>query len=218
MYDSDFPNITDVSVNAISIAPLFTVNGDVQRKLVSAIRQVWEEATAPSGLIAGYVFSSEDGESILVYLQWASAEHLRMVAKTDSVSVDGWRAEPFSSADASIYRLYKSMENNLSGAKPEKVICAFFDTHGPERQKYICDRLIELGAELPENPSALSSHFHVSLDGTRVINYTEWRDIASHDESAEAGVYDQIYEVSTTTPGVRSLRGNVYNLSLSRTF
>ncbi|MQA89810.1 MAG: hypothetical protein GEU90_06195 [Gemmatimonas sp.] len=97
------------------------------------------------------------------------------------------------------------------------MICGYFDTDGPERQQYLADRLTELSKEVPANPAALSAHFHFSLDGTRVVNYTEWSDAEMHDPHAESGAYDEIYRVSTETPGVRSLRGNRYRLVASST-
>jgi hypothetical protein len=40
-----------------------------------------------------------------------------------------------------------------------------------------------LAAETTPHPGGISGHFHISLDGTRVLNYAEWVDEAAHIEA-----------------------------------
>src|SRR5690554_2850100 len=95
MHNTEFPNISHPGVTAISIQPLYTVNMKTQTKVVEAIGQVWKRAKRPIGLLAGSVFNSENGESILIYLQWKNTERIRNMVKTDSVSIDEVFVEPF---------------------------------------------------------------------------------------------------------------------------
>lgn len=69
------------------------------------------------------------------------------------------------------------------------------------------------------HPGAVSAHFLLSADGTRVLNYTEWTSAEAHQEAADAGGHDKFHEIFSGTPGVRSTHGKRYHLhrSLSRT-
>jgi hypothetical protein len=68
------------------------------------------------------------------------------------------------------YRLYRSMRDEQQTDTPRCVITATFDVDGPERQRHIVDRLVDAAAAIGSLPGALSSHFHISTDGTRVLN------------------------------------------------
>lgn len=109
------------------------------------------------------------------------------------------------------YRLYRSMRDEQQTDTPNWVITATFDVDGPERQRHIVDRLVDAAA-IGSLPGALSSHFHISTDGTCVLNYAECTSIEDHDGAAEHAELDELYEISTQTCGVRSTRGRLYHL------
>jgi hypothetical protein len=87
---------------------------------------------------------------------------------------------------------------------------------GPERQRHITDRLIAAAQDIGPLPGALSSHFHLSLDGTRVLNYALWTSLEDHDRAVATADVDEIYRISTETPGVRPTRGRAYHLHSGR--
>lgn len=60
--------------------------------------------------------------------------------------------------------------------------------------------------------AALTAHFHLSVDGTRVLNYAEWTSPEDHDRAMDNAELDEIYRVSLETPGVRAARGRAYRL------
>lgn len=59
----------------------------------------------------------------------------------------------------------------------------------------------------------LSAHFHVAVDGSRILNYAEWVDAAAHQDSVDhrperarsSASAGQAVKVVDETPGVRFL-------------
>ena len=65
-----------------------------------------------------------------------------------------------------------------------------------------------LAAETTLHPGGISGHFHISVDGTRVLNYAEWVDEASHVEAVgDAGSIGRgpAWRRVQTMPGVVNL-------------
>lgn len=44
----------------------------------------------------------------------------------------------------------------------------------PEKQQSLLDALIEADQLVKQMPGYISANFHCSLDGTKVVNYTQW--------------------------------------------
>lgn len=45
----------------------------------------------------------------------------------------------------------------------------------PENQQRLVDIFVEAGLAMTKKPGFISANIHKSLDGTRVINYVQWR-------------------------------------------
>ena len=59
---------------------------------------------------------------------------------------------------------------------------------GPDRRRqrdWIDAVLLALEADEP-HPGGLGAHFHTSIDGTRVLNYAEWKSEQAHVEALAA--------------------------------
>lgn len=73
-----------------------------------------------------------------------------------------------------------------------------------------------LAAEVTLHHGGISGHFHVSLDGTRVLNYAEWVDEASHIE-AVGGIGSigrgPAWRRVQTMPGVENLGFRRYTVA-----
>lgn len=75
-------------------------------------------------------------------------------------------------------------------------------------------------AESPESDRGLiSAHFHLSQDGTHVLNYAEWETLESYEaaiadpgEGAEA--VGALWERVRTHPAVKSVTGSRYSYVL----
>ncbi|MGK5500118.1 hypothetical protein [Streptomyces sp. URMC 125] len=93
---------------------------------------------------------------------------------------------------------------------PGCLITAAFDVDGSERQRHLVDRLVAVQPADGGHPGAISAHFLLSEDGTRVLLHTEWTGIEAHREAAEAGDHDAGHEIMSGTAGVRLTHGGRY--------
>ena len=80
------------------------------------------------------------------------------------------------------YRRYRSA-TRPEAAEPGCIVAVSVEFDGPDdaRQRAWVDTVFDaLAAEASPAPGGIGAHFHVSLDGTRVLNYAEWVDEAAH--------------------------------------
>ena len=152
-------------------------------------------------------FASTDGETLLTLAQWDSA------VAHDAYLRGGGYAAPL--AGPPRYGLHRSLTEAHEPPAPGCLITAAFDVDGPERQRHLVDSLIAVQPEDGFHPGAVSAHFLLSADGTRVLLYTEWTSIEAHQEAAEAGDHDKGHEIMSGTPGVRLTGGGRYHLRRS---
>ncbi|MEV6712578.1 antibiotic biosynthesis monooxygenase [Lentzea sp. NPDC051208] len=197
------PDVVRADAGLVVISPLYVGGARQQKEVADEVLARWTRTPIPQGLLSMSVFTSLDGEALLAYAQWTDddqyATHLRTAERG-----------PLDLVDAVRYRLYRSM-NDTTG-EPSCVITATFDVDGPERQRHIVDALAEAASRVEPFTGALSAHFHLSVDGTRVLNYAEWTSLQAHDQAVENAELDEIYRISLETPGVRATRGRAYHL------
>lgn len=205
-----FPTVPHPQAAVTVISPWHTRDSEYQRQTAETLVGAWKAAPWPPGLLSASGFTSLDGEALLLYLQWTDEGTRReFFASRPGLADDDIAA--LGLPDSPRYVVYRSLGDH-GDRNPTSMITATFDVDGPERQRHIADTLIAAADDLPPNPAALSSHFHLSVDGTRVVNVTFWNDDATHDDLADDGAFDEIYRLSTTTPGVRATRGRHYHL------
>lgn len=209
---ADFPDVTRADCECAVLSPWYLGEAAAQRQSADAVASEWDAVPWPEGLISANCFASLDDEVLLLYFQWSDEAARRAFFASPQRQADAVAA--FGLAESPGYRVYRSLGN--AATAPTSLITATFDVDGPKRQRHIADSLCEAAARMPRHPAGLSSHFHLSADGTRVVNYTEWNDDAAHDEVAEDGDFDEAYRISTDTPGVRATRGRQYRLWHSR--
>ncbi|MBB4917733.1 antibiotic biosynthesis monooxygenase [Streptosporangium saharense] len=130
----------------------------------------WQDRPWPEDLVSVNAYVSTDGEDVLVYEQWA---------------IDPPAAHSTMGAEPVAYRLYRSGARQ-DAPVPGCVVIVSVEFVGPDRrrqERWIDTVFDALAAETDPHPGGISGHFHVSLDGTRVLNYAEWTDEASHREA-----------------------------------
>ncbi|MCT9145089.1 antibiotic biosynthesis monooxygenase [Streptomyces violarus] len=147
----------------------------------------------PAGLADVSWFLSTDGETVLTLARW-----------DDAAGVPP--------AGPPRYRLYHSLAEERETRVPGCLITAAFDVDGPERQRSFTDAVIAAQPREGGHPGAISAHFLHSVDGSRVLLYTEWTSAEAHQEAAEAGDHDQGHELFSETPGVRLTHGGRFRL------
>jgi hypothetical protein len=163
---------TDVKVAVVRQLPVETPDrpggGDLQvrqRSLADATLAAWDASLWPDGVLSRTCYLSIDGQRVLTYEQ-RSEDH--------AVAIDH---------DAIAYRLYRSGARDEAPV-PGCIVIVDVQTAGHDTARRWVDTVFEaLAAEATLHPGGISGHFHVSLDGTRVMNYAEWIDEQSHIEA-----------------------------------
>lgn len=159
-----------------------------QREAVDSIRKAWESREWPHpGLLSYSVYTGEDGATLLHYSQWTGEQAYQDFVRE---SRDARNAE----IDAAVpgierlglraYELYRS--SLRAEGDPRETGCLVivdveFDGSDPARQRAWVNTVFEALDEEDELPAGgISAHFHVSTDGTRVLNYAEWESAEHH--------------------------------------
>ncbi|MBW4722360.1 antibiotic biosynthesis monooxygenase [Saccharothrix obliqua] len=158
----------------------------------------WEEQR---GLLHASGYLDSEGEAVLAYAQCAdSAAHRPFAGLPGAATVE--------------YRLRRSVVVAPAVRPPGCVVVATFDVDGPERQALIVDSLADAldGTPATRHPGLLAAHFHVSVDGSRVLNYAEWTSEEGHSAFLEGSTRAMTLRVSTSLPGVRPIGFRRYRL------
>jgi heme-degrading monooxygenase HmoA len=164
-----------------------TATPDEQRSVAEASLAAWANAPWPEGLLAVNCFVSTNGDTVLTYEQWSSEQQLRAFDGAASAAgregIDREIAADAPSAERSepfVCRLHRSSIMNARSA-PTCVVITTFAFEQAETARAWSDAICHADATQPEpTPGSISRHFLLSLDGTQVLNYSEWLDEESH--------------------------------------
>lgn len=139
-----------------------------------------------------------DGETVVVAREWPDADAARAAFKSheglvsftayEGIDHDGaFTYEQWTSEDAiqgldgaPVFHLYRGHRGE--GA-PGCLVIVSVEFEGPDerRQRDWIDLVFEALASEPARPQGgISGFFHVSTDGTRVLNYAEWTSAEAH--------------------------------------
>ena len=198
---------------------------DRQHATIDAFRVVWELAPWPDGLLATTLLASTDGEAVLNYARWTSDEahnkfvetQCRALAERLDRAVPGIQRQP-----AVNYRLYRSGVRQSAPA-PGCVVIVSVEFEGPDerRQRRWIDTVFEaMAAEPLLPPGGISGHFHISIDGTRVLNYAEWTNEKAHQDALDQSGQGAIgsgpkWREIRSFPGLKSTAFRRYRFGLS---
>ncbi len=120
------------------------------------------EARSGEGLVSFTAYEGIDHDGAFTYEQWTSEDAIR--------NLDG----------APVYRLYRG--NRGEGA-PGCLVVVSVEFEGPDEQPqrdWIDLVFTALDSEPVRPEGGISGFFHVSTDGTRVLNYAEWTSAEAH--------------------------------------
>ncbi|MFE6283844.1 antibiotic biosynthesis monooxygenase [Streptomyces sp. NPDC057877] len=221
------PDLTRTDVGA----PLFStwrVDGpEWQRAAVGAIAEAWERRPWPtSGLVAYHVYVGGDGSTLMHHSQWTAEQAYEAFAKTG-------RQERVDEIDTAVpgierlglgrYRHYRSRTRAEGDGRPPGLVVTVridFEEDAAERRRGWVDAVLEALAEDGDGHRGLiSAHFHLSTDGTHVLNYAEWESEQAYDAALAApgagiGTPSPHWERVRTYPGVRGSTVSRYEHAL----
>ena len=201
-----------------------------QRQTVEAVAVAWERRPWPADDLLGYhLYTGHDASTLLHYSQWASEQAYEAFVRTR-------RQERVDEIDTAVpgierlglgrYRHYRSRgpaaRGGHGGRVPGCVVIVDIEFEGsdPDRQRAWVDAVLEaLENEPAPHPGGIAAHFHLSTDGTRVLNYAEWDSAQSHIEALAApgdgiGSATEFWQRVQTWPGLKSTTVSRYDHAL----
>ncbi|MEW2636568.1 antibiotic biosynthesis monooxygenase [Streptomyces sp. NPDC048389] len=210
MNTSTYPDIGRPDARTVIVSTRYAGDSASLRRMADADTAEYDSAPLVQGLVGLSWFLSLDATTLLTCAQWTSD------TATDAfLRVNGFAA---GFAGPPRYRIHRSLTQDVDVRVPGCLVTAAFDVDGPERQQHFAESVIAAQSKEEAHPGAISAHFLLSTDGSRVLLYTEWSSPEAHEEAAEAGGHDAVHDIFSGTPGVRLTHGSRYRLhrSLSR--
>ncbi|KPI12916.1 Antibiotic biosynthesis monooxygenase [Actinobacteria bacterium OK074] len=186
-----------------------------QRKTVEAVAATWERRPWPADDLLGYhVYTGHDASTLLHYSQWTSEqayEAFVKVRRQERVDEIDTAVPGIERVGLARYRRYRSGVREGEVRVPGCIVVVDIEFEGPDpdRQRAWVDAVFEaLASEPTPHPGGISAHFHLSTDGTRVLNYAEWESAQAHLEALAApgdgiGSATAAWERVQTWPGLK---------------
>lgn len=199
-----FPDVRRPDSGIALVSPLYVATPDQQRAEATAAVAVFGRYPLPTGFVSFSAFGSTDGETLLTYAQWTDdAAYRRFTDGLGDSALPGSQVQPIRFTP---YR--SSMLDPVS--TPGILVAPTFDVDGPDRQRKSVDALVDGPLSRPF-PGLIASHFHISLDGSRVLNWAEWVDEEAHKNFGQTSLPAECLD-AITMPGVRGIGGKRYTL------
>ncbi|WP_149829890.1 antibiotic biosynthesis monooxygenase [Streptomyces tailanensis] len=203
------PDIARPDARAVFVSHWYVGDPDRARSVLDEVTDAWRRAPWPEEVLTFSCYLSVEGDTVMTYTQCSGATTYRRFVGALPVAVA--RREPVE------YRLHRSVVTELAAEPPGALVTAMFDVDGPERQRFIVDSIARRLEEAPadEHAGMIGSHFHLSVDGTRVTNFAEWTTDEAHVAFLEGGTRHGNLRVTEQTPGVRPIGFRRYHLHRS---
>jgi hypothetical protein len=201
----------------------FEVGGaDQQQALFAASRAAWDVLPWPETLLSIAWLASTDGQRALAYVQWRDDSEFESYGRTHRPVLAARLKDALPALAPSppvFYRRYRSAARP-DGVDPGciVVVSVEFDGADEARQRAWVDTVFDaLGSDIAPPSGGLAAHFHVSVDGTRVLNYAEWIDEASHVAALQRSGIGAVgsgpkWRTVQTFPGLKGSRVTRYRL------
>ncbi|MBB5934643.1 antibiotic biosynthesis monooxygenase [Streptomyces zagrosensis] len=235
------PDVTRLDAELVTFSTWGVGTPERQRAAVEAIAATWQRLPWPTPDLLSYtVYTATDGETLAHFAQWTNE-----AARAAYVSA-GQQVPHAKEIDAAVpgiersgvtpYRRYRSAftpeADGVGAPVPGCVIAVSIEFDGPDEERlrrWVDGWFHGDEAELDDAFNGLlAAHFHVSTDGTRVLNYAEWVSEQAHidalagvhdthTESPEESAEDDQWRSQLTFPGLKATGFKRYHLSWSGT-
>jgi quinol monooxygenase YgiN len=156
---------------------IFTVKPEQQLKLIETIQEFLETVNNQPGFVSANLHQSIDGVKVANYSQWSSIETFQAFRNNQEVQKKAVKLLEFEPPDSHVYEIVASESKvGTPEIKAKEYITHFAEfSMQPANQP----KMVELAKNhlqpAMKQPGLISATFHRSLDGTRVINYGQWK-------------------------------------------
>jgi hypothetical protein len=179
------PDLTRPDATLVVVTEFEVAGPGEQQRLFDASRRAWDILPWPETLLSITWLASLDGRRALAYVQWRDDSEFEAYGRTHRPVLAARLKDALPALEAAppaFYRRYRSGTRPDAPA-PGCIVAVSVEFDGPDaaRSRAWVDTVFEaLAAEASPPAGGIAAHFHVSLDGSRVLNYAEWVDEASH--------------------------------------
>ncbi|MDJ0573280.1 MAG: antibiotic biosynthesis monooxygenase family protein [Pleurocapsa sp. MO_192.B19] len=156
---------------------IFTVKPEQQQELIDTIKEFLSTVKTQPGFVSANLHKSTDGVKVANYAQWSSRETFEAFRSNEEVQAKAGKLWEFDRPDSHVYEIVTS-ESKVGTPQIEtgEYVVHFAEfTMQPENQPQMVELAKEHVKPAMEQPGLISATFHRSLDGTRVINYGQWK-------------------------------------------
>jgi quinol monooxygenase YgiN len=174
----------------------FAVEPDRQQELIDLLIDSLETTTKHQpGFVSATLHKSLDGTRVFNYAQWRTQAEYETFAQSPEDQAIGAKFSQFQLLDSHIYEVSISKPDDATPKITigDRIHLAYFRVK-PENQQ----RLIDLERENVEialqHPDLISANFHRSLDGTRTVNYGQWRSLDNFEALLKEPKYESVRE------------------------
>lgn len=184
----------DKNNNVITPIIIFSIEPEQQQLLLDTILEFLSVVQHQSGFVSASLHKSIDRKKIVNYAQWRSLEDYNAFTQNPELKRRASQLLDFN-PDSHIYEIVIS-QSKIGIPRITKgglTHIAEFRVK-PENQQHLVElerKYIDIAME---HPDLLSTTFHRSLDGTRTINYGQWRSLDKFDLLLHEPKYEPVRE------------------------
>ncbi|MBT2386700.1 antibiotic biosynthesis monooxygenase [Streptomyces sp. ISL-11] len=203
------PEITRSDAQATYVSYWFVDGADHGRAVLDQVVTAWEQTPWPEGLLSLSCYLATDGSTVLTYAQCAGPDVHGPFLR--GLPAGPARVEPIA------FRLHRSVVVDPAAGAPGTLVAASFDVDGAERQRHIVETVARTLEQAPTGGQAglIAAHFHLSVDGSRVLNFAEWTSDEAHAAFLDGATRHRSLRLAQDTPGVRPIGYKRYRLHRS---
>ncbi|MEE4545915.1 hypothetical protein V2S66_28585 [Streptomyces sp. V4-01] len=199
------PDIQRADATSVHVAQWYVPGREAGLDALDEAARQWRATPWPPGILSFSGYLSTDHDTVLTYVQTSDPRALRVF----TTGLQG-----LAGAETVAYTLHRAIVVDDGPLLPESFVVATFDTDGPGPQEGIVASIAGALAAIPadRHPGMISANFHLSSDGTRVLNYAEWTSDEAHIAFLEGATRTATLRATHDTPGVRPIGFKRYRL------
>ncbi|MEH0424345.1 hypothetical protein [Streptomyces sp. B21-083] len=208
-HPSAIPEIARPDAHAVFMTYWYVADAEQGRAVLDEIADAWQQADRPKEILSFSCYLSTDDDTVMTYVQCTDSAAYRPFVS--GLPVAAARVEPLE------FRRHRSVVLDPGAGPPNALVTALFDVDGGERQQRIVASVAENLERAPadEYVGLIASHFHLSADGTRVVNFAEWTSDEAHVVFLEGATRHSSLRITNDMAGVRPIGYRRYHLHRS---
>ncbi|WP_329140048.1 antibiotic biosynthesis monooxygenase [Streptomyces sp. NBC_01476] len=204
------PDIRRADSAAVHVAQWYVSDRAAGVEALDEAVQQWRATAWPAGILSFSAYLSTEHDTVLTYVQTAGGG----VHRAFTAGLKG-----LAGAETVEYTLHRAIVLDAAAPAPASFVVASFDVDGPGPQESIVASIAGALEHAPagQHPGMISANFHLSTDGTRVLNYAEWTSDEAHIAFLDGATRVATLRATHATPGVRPIGFKRYHLLHSLT-